>query len=406
MRATGPPHPKPCRRARRRPGRQRATRLASGASLALLVAAGGPSAAAPQSPLMSVTDVACVSQTLVLPGLTPTSASSVTAMSDSGFVVGTSRDEDTPSTAVVWTSPEHVLDTGVGGFVLDNGNYVDAAAVDVNEAGLVAINRRKFNVQGRVMNDKAVLWSQSSGAIVLPAPAFRPRASLTAMNDDGDVVGSIWGKGHGSVPVVWRDGQRFRLPRSPQTVLFAADINNQGVVVGTADHGRGSTSWDSWWWRRGGRIRPLAPPDDTMKAYATQVDDSGRIIGRQRVGPGDSVRTVLWRTRDASPRRVMRLDTLDLHNSGYMAAIEPGFRGFGASAYVGHLRDGVNARLPNPTDAGEPIEWNNVRAVAVATGSSAFAPQGGVTIGGHAQDYEWMTEAVLWTCAQTLLGVD
>lgn len=145
MRACGRPRSKPSRFAGRRPGRRRDSPLTLVISLALLGVAGGSSAAATQSiSLLPITDSACDVQTVVLPGMTSTSRTSVTAMSDSGLVVGTSSKEGMPSAAAVWTSPQHVIDTGVGGFVLDNGSSVVASAVDVNEAGLVAINRTKF----------------------------------------------------------------------------------------------------------------------------------------------------------------------------------------------------------------------------------------------------------------------
>jgi CheY-like chemotaxis protein len=398
--------PKPTSPIVRRTARRRALLLAAAMSLAVAGSPGWSRAGVTQTPQLLMPDSGCAVQILELTGLTATSRTTVTAMSDSGFVVGTSREDGAPAAAVVWTSPDQVINTGVGGFVLADGDAFDATAVDVNEAGLVAINRTRYNAQGLAANHAAVLWSHSSGASVLPAPSFRPRAAVAAINDHGDVVGRIWGKGHGSVPVVWRDGRRFRLPHSSRSVLFATDINNDGMVVGTAHDVRGSAPWASWWWRSGTRIRPLTTPDDTVEVLASEVDDSGRIVGRQRVGPGDSVRTVLWRNRDAPPRRVMRLETLDLHGSGYVAATEPGFRGQGATAYVGRLRDGSRAQLPAPTEAGEPVAWSNLRASAVARGSSSFSPQGGVTIGGHAQDSDgvWMSRALLWTCAQTLIN--
>jgi hypothetical protein len=405
MRAIGRPPITPPVRKVRAVGRRRWF-LAAVMSLAILGAGGWSAAGVTQPPPLLMPNNACDVQTLVLPGLTATGGTSVTAMSDSGYVVGTSREDGAPAAAVVWTSPEHVVDTGVGGFVLEDGSAFDAVAVDVNEDGLVAINRTRYGALGRAADHAAMLWSDSTGASRLSASAFRPRAAAAAINDHGDVVGRIWGNGHGSVPVVWRDGRRSRLPHSSRTLLLATDINNDGMVVGTAHDVRVSAGWASWWWRSGTRIRPLTPPDDTVEVYASEVDDSGRIVGRQRVGPGDSVRTVLWPSRDVPPRRIMRLEPLDLHDSGHVAATEPGFRGLGATAYVGRLRDGRRARLPAPTDAGEPIAWPNLRALAVARGSSSFAPQGGVTIGGHAQNGEggWTARAVLWTCTQTLLG--
>jgi len=394
------PHPAASRRRGVRP----VTTLALVCTLVLLNTVGSPGAAAtPPDPPRQATQGTCDPQLLALPGLTSTSLNVVAAMSDSGLVVGTSREPEGPSTVVVWTDTEHVTDTGLGGVVGDNQNTSSAIAVDVNEAGLIAINRTKLTENGRAITEEAVLWSQDSGATILPAPPFRPRASLIAINDEGDAVGHIRGHGHGSVPVIWRDGKRSRLPVPPHIQAVASDINNAGLVVGTF-YGRFLSLEGAWWWRGGTNVKLLTPAEGTIKAAASDVDNSGRIVGRQRVGPGDSVRTVLWRNRDARPRRVVRLETRDLHDSGYLAAIEPGFRGFGATPYVVHRSDGVSARLPRPPVVGGTFGWDNVRAEAVARGPSAFAPQGGVTIGGYAQDFEaTTTRAILWTCTNTLL---
>lgn len=378
------------------------TAAASALALMSVGAVVTPSAATQNWKPGQVPDGSCDAQVVVLPGLTSTSLTAVAAMSDSGLVVGTSRDPGASSAVVVWTSPDRIIHTGVGGGVSDNGNTVSAWAVDVNEAGVVAINRTTSAADGRILAEDAVLWTRSSGATVLAAPAFRPRASVVAINDEGDAVGRIWGRGHGSVPVIWSDGKRTRLPVPPQGTAVPADINNEGLVVGTS-RGRYRTL-GLWTWHGGTTVRLLASPERGAQADVTGVDDSGRIVGGQPVGPADGIRTILWRNRDALPRRLMRIDTRELHNSGYLAAVEPGFRGIGATAYVGHRRDGgLKARLPDPPDGG-PSGWNNVYAVAVARGPSAFAPQGGVTIAGSAQDWEYTTmRGILWTCAHTLL---
>lgn len=342
---------------------------------------------------------------LVLQGLTSTSDASVDAVSDSGWVAGTSWEDAAPRTAVVWTGPERVIDTGVGGVTLANGSTVTARVVDMNEGGTVAIDRLTLSPRGSVVAQDAVVWSREDGVTVLPTSTYRPVGSITAINDEGHVLGWVASLRHGSVPVVWRDGQRSRLPVPPQVEAYASDINNEGLVVGTA-HSRDFSVRYSWTWSGGPRLIPLRPTDTTAAADATDIDDSGLIVGGQHVGPGDGMRTILWRNRTASPQRLMRIQTVDLHNSGYLAAVEPGFRGYGASAYVGHRRgEGVKAQLPRPPAAMGSRGWTNVRAAAVARGPSSFAPQGGVTVGGFAQDFDVMiSQAILWTCSQAWLN--
>jgi hypothetical protein len=325
-------------------------------------------------------------------------------LSDSGWAAGTSWEDEAPYSAVVWTDPERVVHTGVGGATRANGNTVSASAIDVNEDGHVAIDRWTSTPRGRLLTEDAVVWSPRDGATVLRTSRFRPRASVTAINDHGDVLGHVRGRGHGSVPVVWQDGERTRLSVPMHVKAYANDINNNGLVVGTF-YDRGSYVTGSWTWNGGPRLQTLRPTDTTAVTEATHVDESDRIVGEQPVGPGGGVRTILWRNPAASPLRLMHIRTVDLHGSGYLAAVEPGFRGYGATAYVGHRRDGgIKARLPEPPLAQGALGWENVLAAGVARGSSAFAPQGGVTIGGYAQEYESMTsQAVLWTCSQTRL---
>lgn len=366
-------------------------------------AAGPPSAAMWPPPGSRASDTSCEPRLLVLPGLTPTSDARVEALSDSGWVAGASWEDGMPYSAVVWSDPERVVDTGVGGVALAGGKAISASAIDVNESGTVAINRWKSTPRRSVLLEEALVWSQQDGATVLPTSRYRPRASVTAINDEGDVIGHVRGRGHGGVPVIWRDGERLRLPVPRHVETYASDINNDGLVVGVywGRYGR----IGSWTWHGGPKLMPLRPTDTTAVTEATDVDDSGRIIGGQHVGPGDGIRTILWRGPAASPVRLMRIRTVDVHNSGYLAAVEPGFRGYGATAYIGHRRDGgIKARLPRPSVVEGSLGWSNVRAAAVARGPSPFAPQGGVTIGGFAQNFDLMTsQAVLWTCSQSWL---
>lgn len=369
--------------------------------LTLCGTVGWADVAASPPPRVGPSEAPCEPRTLVLPGLTSTSDVRVSALSDSGWVAGTSWEDESPSSAVVWTDAARVVDTGVGGITLTNGNTISASAVDVNEGGTVAIDRSESTARGRLLVEDAIIWSRRDGATVLPTSHYRPRASTTAINDDGDVLGHVRGRGHGSVPVIWRDGDRLKLPVPAQLHAYANDINNDGLVVGVY-YGdvRGS-----WTWSGGPKAMALRPTDTTAETEATDVADSGRIVGGQHVGPGDAVRTILWHSPAASPQRLMRIQTVDLHNSGYLAAAEPGFRGYGATAYVGHLRDGgIKARLPEPPPVGDSLGWSNVRAAGVARGFSHFAPQGGVTIGGFAQNLDFtLSQAVLWTCSQAWL---
>ena len=230
----------------------------------------------------------------------------------------------------------------------------------------MAINRWKSTPQHSVLLEEALARSQQDGATVLPTSRYRPRASVTAINDEGDVIGHVRGRSHGGVPVIWRDGERLRLPVPRHVETYASDIKQRwlglwgctGGAPGEQGHGHGTAAPSSC---------PYDPTDTTAVTEATDINNSGHIIGGQHVGPGDGIRTILWRSPAASPVRLMRIRTVDLHNSGYLAAVEPGFRGYGATAYIGHRRDGgIKARLPRPSVVEGSLGWSNVRAAAVA----------------------------------------
>src|SRR4029079_12701954 len=128
--------------------------------------------------------------------------------------------------AVVWSDPERVIDTGVGGLTLADGEASSASAVDVNESGTVAINRWRSTPRLSRFHEEALVWSQQEGATVLPTSSYRPRASVAAINNRGVVLGHVWSRGHGSVPVIWKDGERLRLPVPRHIEAYGNDINN------------------------------------------------------------------------------------------------------------------------------------------------------------------------------------
>jgi hypothetical protein len=374
-----------------------AAMLASSAlAAALLSLHGDPAAAASVAAAPDDTRAPCDPQTIMLPSLGADGYSAAIAVSDSGWVAGVSSDGSGSSVPVVWRDATEAVSTDIGGVDPDTGRRVIGSSVDVNESGLVAINRATYNKRDRSVGQDVVLWSESGGAVRLPTTSTRPRAYVTALNDHGVAAGMVRGKGHPMVPVVWRNGKLQRLPIPHGTAGTALDINNSGRVVGYLnDLGARFAPRRPWTWRIGGSSGPLKKMSGG--GPAALVNDAGRIVGAITIDEYTD-RSVLWRSPAARPRRFLADTVMDLHNSGYLAVTDVGFRGFGAAAYVGHLRDGgTQAVLPEPPNPGG---WDNVVARSVGLGVTAFAPQGGVTIVGSADDEE-SAHAVLWTCAQT-----
>jgi hypothetical protein len=300
----------------------------------------------------------CEPEIIQLPASTETENAAVHAMNDSGLVGGMSWawDENIPPHAVVWQDAGPPIDIGIGGTVRADGSTVVGGVADVNESGVVAATRSLNSPRGAWLSSAAMLWDETAGATRLPAPPQRPKAIVAALNDLGVAVGSARGRGKPPMPVYWRGGEVTRLPMPPKAEAGSAiDNNNRGLIVGHVDLSRFERV--PWWWRRG------------------HILSAGGVRG--------------------------------MDDARHLAGTYGGFRGFDDQAWVAKLGAADVASLPNPPIPEEEdpfgFGWDNTTATAVATGITAFAPQGGVTVGGYADRSEGVWPAVLWTCAQTYL---
>jgi hypothetical protein len=344
----------------------------------------------------------CVPSIVMLSTPTVTASAMVTAMNRGGLVGGTSWDweEDVPSYAVVWRHAGSPTELGIGGVVRPDGNEVSGSVVDVNEVGVVAAQRYVFSPRGRPLAAAAMLWDETTGTTTkLPVPAQRPRAVVRAVNDLGVAVGSAYGRDKREVPVYWRDGQVTPLPIPPKASYgYAVDNNNRGLIVGVVV--RDEQTSLPWWWRRGGRSGRLSTEGLRSEPVVVAVDDRERIVGVRYLA-NDNSRSYLWRgpsdrrpRPDVSPGGVAGMD-----DAGHLVGASGGFRGFDDRAWVARLRGGDSAHLPDPPLETPQSWWDNTFGTAVEGGVTTFAPQGGLTVGGWADDER--RQPVLWTCAQT-----
>lgn len=339
----------------------------------------------------------CDRQIIILPPLTAGGSATVSAMNERGWVVGRSYDPQLPAAAVLWRGPGAPLDLQLGGATLANGDKTSGHPVDVNERGVVAVQRHRSNAkETRHRGTSAWLW-RDGVRTRLRGTAYRRQATVEAVNDRGVAAGWIRGrkaKRHPAVPVVWRKGVLTRLPIPRGATGVAVENNNHGLVIGSVRR-RGAQTWTPWWWRLGGRSGPLRTLDNYQYAEAVDVDDRGRIIGR-------APRGVLWRPPSSAPTQILakQYDVVAMSDRGDLTGARGGFRGYGARAWVGRL-SGRAARLPDPPTE-DANGWENIYGSDLTRGVTAFAPQGGVTVGGAANGDD-LSRAVLWTCAQTYL---
>ncbi len=338
----------------------------------------------------------CDSTIVELPDLPGTEGSTADAMNDNGVLVGTAlrADDQLPSRVVMWTAVEAPIDLGIGGVVRPDRKRVDAHAVDINEAGVVAAVRTVHTPRRRVVRERGALWNETDGVTTLPATRGRPWSTVTALNDDGVPVGYVWGRGRRGLPVTWVDDKlkRLKIP-AKATSGYAWDINNDGLIVGWVFidgelHPR--------WWQPGKGRGALSVEGLAEAELVAGVDDRGRIVGNSSRG------LVKWRSTSAKPRLILkRLESgEELGGTRHVVGSTDGFRGFGGRAWVARYVDPEVARLPNPESGG--AGWDNVFGTALARGKSALTPDGGLTVAGTAESFDEFTiRAVLWTCAQT-----
>jgi uncharacterized membrane protein len=341
----------------------------------------------------------CPPEIIYLPVTSPEESGGADALNDRGWVVGILFGAGRPSRAVLWRDDDLPIELGVGGTEGPGRAQTYGRPVDVNESGVVAVQRSGQNAEGEARRRASFLWE--NGILTrLNGSRHRPAAPVEAINDNGVAVGSISGRGKPSRPVVWRNGVlRERLPRPPSRYAVAVDVNNAGLAVGSVlPAGAQIGSEVPWWWNTTtGRGGPLSIELGVRPRTggATSVDDKGRIVGN--LGPA-----VKWRHRDAVPQKLYSNGSASaLLVSGYLTGSFRGFRGFGSGALIARRSDGAVASLPAPPG----VSAINAFGSDIARGVTAYAPHGGITIAGQIQiDDEPSFRATLWTCAQSYLS--
>jgi hypothetical protein len=349
----------------------------------------------------------CAPEVLLLPGLDGHESSAIYAMNDAGWAVGESGEIEPENgslvekTAVLWRDGDAV-DLGIGGGVRPDG-VVQSWAIDVNRQGLVAAARAGFDEDFAIVAWSSWLWRDGVKAR-LEGVGLRKHAFVADLNDRGVAVGSLgrlpW-LDSSIRPVVWRDGMATLLPLPPGSKsAWAQFINNHGLVVGYRKP-RGSPL-QPWYWRlndENGRLR--TPAGDYVSI--TDVDNRDRILGRtsdkgKLLGEVRNQRAVLWRGPNSHPEVFGGLSlarSYDLNDHGDLTGYS-GVRG-GERAWVSRLGADSVVTLPSPPVQGK---WLEILGASVIRGVTAFAPQGGVSVGGYAYK-SGVLQAVIWTCTQT-----
>lgn len=198
---------------------------------------------------------------------------------------------------------------------------------------VIAVNKSGLML-GRVPGETGYLFTYRAGdAAVTPLPGSAYPDGEADINDAGYIV-SRTSDGHG---VVWKDGQKVRelaLPADsgPGTrIKMITAVNTKGDVLGLAeqDYEVPETGEHKWWnypliWPAdGSTAKALAPTGGGgfHDSYVQDMDDSGRVVGYDWLGPWHEFQPFTWTPPYTGP--ASSPGVLNTHPHGTFEAISP-----------------------------------------------------------------------------------
>ncbi len=219
-------------------------------------------------------------------------ASVAFAINDKNTIVGWSTTAEAGDPvrrvhACLWAKGEAVDLGSLGG---DDG---DSYATDINAEGQIVggANPQPGNIPAGTDSAQAtfdllpgvhaVLWDGDS---ITDLGTLGGEGSIaTAINDNGQIVGSSLQEEGGSRAFLWEDAEITNLGVLPEggDASYATDINSAGQVVGLIE-GYGDLARVAFLWQNGEMIdlNALIPADSGWVLLgATAVNDAGQIVG-------------------------------------------------------------------------------------------------------------------------------
>lgn len=187
-----------------------------------------------------------------------------------------------------------INDSGdVSGFGFGHGfALIDGLTINLGPGMTAGINNAR-QVVGTMTDSadpgkvRAFIWQDFT-----ITPLYKPPESSTiaaAVNDSGDVVGTVEYPSGFNNPFLWKDGVYTELGSIGDTGTGAAGINNAGIVVGS---GRiNDTSVHAWVWNGGMTDLGTLGGDNSA---ATAINNAGQVVGSSSTIGGHGIRAFLY----------------------------------------------------------------------------------------------------------------
>ncbi len=214
--------------------------------------------------------------------------------------------------------------------------------------------------------------------------------SVADINNNGVVLGSVTtpgGSGSRSFAFLWTADTGFRLATSSFYRAFPADINNNGQFVGSGLILNPNSP--TWAFRNDS---PLFPLSGYSQSFASTINDNGLTVGSSAGGPaGSGPRATLWR----SAVNAIDLGTLGGNSSGAGSINNLG-------QVVGSSTDSSGAQRAflwsdiNGNGVSDPGEMQSLGVLpgSTSSGASDINDQGQV-VGGSGGAFLWTSETGL-----------
>jgi probable HAF family extracellular repeat protein len=237
--------------------------------------------------------------------------SEAAALSDTGHIVGRSQNSLTKYHATLWASgtttdltptSDYAVGYGVNdsgqvvgsidnwkGFVWHNGVRTDLGdlgggcshANDINDFGHIV----GASCTTQVNMPHATLWQNGAIIDLGRAPGMEDSGAVS-INRAGQIVGSSGLMDPDTYEItsrafLYENGTMQVLP-VPSTEAYASDINDSGVVVGTMRAAGGTSKWHAYIYVDGvaTNLNSLIPPGSGLHlGFGTAINNAGQIVG-------------------------------------------------------------------------------------------------------------------------------